>query len=542
MLNRGYQPLGPAIRNAEFRTGSVIPYRLEAQTGQCIAVLVVASAGTTPNLVLTNASGNTVAYNMNQDGHPWVHHCPPISGPLTARVQTLGTPDPNYQKEYYYAAYAGPIGRTPTLTAFFAGTSRAQDPETSPTQTGTTTPGTVLPTEIQARLSRLDSTLDNQGFARSAAPHGESMGPAHARDFTLNLRADHCYQFHVLGSTHVTDTDMILTDMAGQTLRQDPGGLQDAHIEYCAPQAQSLRLRVRLNSLSGNAKTGQLYTAAYAQKQAGEALSKTVLSEQSEDAEQLLAQFRLLDSDMQTRGYLPFGPSQNGTLNENQTQRFALNIEANKCYAVVAVGDAGVRDLDLVLEDANNAVVDRDVETDARPTVRACTETTGKLNVEVRMVRGSGNYTYAAYAWPRGTQGPFGLHGVTFVRLSEMTTLLALDNYEPDLDHAPGKGTLSTSNAHNTHAVDLTAGTCYAVVAVGDAGIHDLNLTLISNAGGTKQVVARDDTRTAFPHVRYCPTRSSQATVEIGNRQGEGTYFYQLFIQSNGTTQDWMTP
>jgi hypothetical protein len=57
---------------------------------------------------------------------------------------------------------------------------------------------------------------------------------------------------------------------------------------------------------------------------------------------------------------------------------------------VLAVGDSGVRNLDLTLLDANAREVDRDDGPDARPIVRVCPSANGHFRMQVRMSSGTG--------------------------------------------------------------------------------------------------------------------------------------------------------
>ena len=149
---------------------------------------------------------------------------------------------------------------------------------------------------------------------------------------------------------------------------------------------------------------------------------------------------------------------------------FPIQLEGGKCYAILGVGDNGVRDLDLVLVDDRGREIDRDVEQDARPVVRVCAERSGTYSMKVRMFSGSGNFVYAPYRWPRGTRGPFNLAGLIYVRLAEVTSLLEVEGYEPDFESAPGQGELAREGQSRTHRVQLQAGQCYSILAVGGDG------------------------------------------------------------------------
>jgi hypothetical protein len=227
---------------------------------------------------------------------------------------------------------------------------------------------------------------------------------------------------------------------------------------------------------------------------------------------------------MRARGYEPFGEQTRGSLGRSESREIALELEGGKCYAILAVGDNGVRDLDLALVSSRNEVIDRDIEADARPVVRVCPRGSGAFRMQVRMADGEGNFVYAAYRWPRGTRGPFGLSGLIYVRLAETIALLNVEGYEPDPNVDPGRGTLRRSSDNAHHDVTLTQGQCYAIVVVGEQGLNNLDVQVARS--GT--ALAADASRTAFPNVRVCPTETGPHRVTVQAADGHGGYFYQV--------------
>ena len=68
---------------------------------------------------------------------------------------------------------------------------------------------------------------------------------------------------------------------------------------------------------------------------------------------------------------------------------FALDAPAGACYAVVAVGAASVRDIDLRLRHGER-VVDEDIAADATPAVMTCLDEGASLEIDVLVVHGEG--------------------------------------------------------------------------------------------------------------------------------------------------------
>jgi len=240
--------------------------------------------------------------------------------------------------------------------------------------------------------------------------------------------------------------------------------------------------------------------------------------------------FALLDADMRARGYESYGDQTTGRLDAGGDRNFEIQLEGGRCYAILAVGDSTVANLDLLLLNDSGRQVDRDTANDARPTVRVCPRTSGNYYMQVQMTAGSGAYIYAPYRWPRGTRGPYGLEGLSWVRLSEVTALLSVEGYDPDPGFTPGRGRLRRQGARASHDIELTSGQCYAFVAVGGEGINDLDLIL---SRGNTQLASDYGSASAFPSVRHCAESDGSYQLQITAASGSGTYHYQVFSRSD---------
>ena len=236
--------------------------------------------------------------------------------------------------------------------------------------------------------------------------------------------------------------------------------------------------------------------------------------------------FALLDADMLARGYERHGDHVRGDLAQGGDRAIEVQLEGGVCYAILAVGDDAIGDLNLQLQDSRGRQVDQDVAPDARPTVRVCPQLGGTFTMHVQVARGTGAFIYASYRWPRGTEGPFGLRGVTWVRLSEATALLGVEGYNPDPGFTPENGRLRRRGAQQTHTVELTRGQCYAAIAVGGEGINDLDLAI---SHGGRQLATDFGSHNAFPSVRHCAETTGDYVINVTAAEGSGSYHLQIF-------------
>jgi hypothetical protein len=101
-------------------------------------------------------------------------------------------------------------------------------------------------------------------------------------------------------------------------------------------------------------------------------------------------------------GLVQAGPIHQGTLAEGGDARFTVDLAA-QCTTIVALGSAGVRDLDVTLLDADDKPVARDTTKDAQAAVRTCLEKGGRYTILVRMARGAGEFVAAT--WTGGREG-----------------------------------------------------------------------------------------------------------------------------------------
>jgi hypothetical protein len=101
-------------------------------------------------------------------------------------------------------------------------------------------------------------------------------------------------------------------------------------------------------------------------------------------------------------GLVQTAPIQEGSLAEGREARVRLELPA-QCTTVVAIGGAGVRDLDVTLLDADDRPIVRDTAKSALAALRACVETPGRFTLLVRMAAGAGDYVTAAWSGSTGS-------------------------------------------------------------------------------------------------------------------------------------------
>lgn len=101
-------------------------------------------------------------------------------------------------------------------------------------------------------------------------------------------------------------------------------------------------------------------------------------------------------------GYVPITQLFRSTMGQGQRQYVTVDAQPGRCYRIIGVGGAGVRDLDLRLRDMSGNVLDQDVATDNFPVLGLqrplCLNWSGTFQVEIIMYAGGGEFGVQAFA------------------------------------------------------------------------------------------------------------------------------------------------
>lgn len=101
-------------------------------------------------------------------------------------------------------------------------------------------------------------------------------------------------------------------------------------------------------------------------------------------------------------GYMPVTQLFRSSMGQGQRQYVTVDAQPGRCYRIIGVGGAGVRDLDLRLRDMNGNVIDQDVATDNFPVLGLqrplCLNWSGTFQIEVIMYSGGGEFGVQAFA------------------------------------------------------------------------------------------------------------------------------------------------
>jgi hypothetical protein len=234
--------------------------------------------------------------------------------------------------------------------------------------------------------------------------------------------------------------------------------------------------------------------------------------------------FKLAHADMRMRGYEAVQPWLPMTASGMQ-HHAEVSLPGPACHALVAMAERPNASMSLrLLTSAGGEPLDNDESDSGTTHTRVCTLKPQTITLEAQITPESATY-YAVYRWPRGTQGPFGLQGVIYVRLAEMTSLLQTEGYAPDPNHRLTQHPMRADLRPATTSFRLQSRICYSVLALGDGSLRDIELTLSRN--GTR--VSHTRRYEPASQLRVCPSESGTYQLRVRAHQGKGTLVTQVF-------------
>lgn len=385
--------------------------------------------------------------------------------------------------------------------------------------------------ELAACLDRAAAVLVQESDARPMDVAGRAfLTEGASRTVSLALRSGGCVGILAVGHARVEELDVAMFTAGGIRLRADAATGAHGHVRYCG--APGLKLVVVLRVAKGQ---GEVRWRAFEDAPArlpdlerrvgacfgghGGVQHKAADVGPPPAGGDVEALFRGLRNQLEGRGYGRLRQRKSGQLIQGGAARHPVRLEARRCYAFATAGDAGVRDMDLVVRDAGGRVVARDVDRRRDALARACTERGGPHVVELRMHRGSGAWALGVFeltALP--DDAPPGVRGRARARHGEMVARMA----RRGLGAAPVTWAHLSPEVPLRVPVRLSTGRCYGFGAVRSDALArgDSDLVLADPEGRT---VARDLGPGPEPLLFHCPEREGTYALHVRVRGAVGS-------------------
>ncbi|MDP3277273.1 MAG: hypothetical protein Q8Q09_18940 [Deltaproteobacteria bacterium] len=501
---QGYSPSRATLRRRG-ETGALVSFPFMARAGTCyVAVAIGDDSISSLSLTVTGSQNQAVGYSQTE-AHPSVAFCAYSGGMHFPRAFVAAG-----QGMVHYQLYEGPPNSNANLTGVWNGVQRAA-------------PTTVDPA-TQQRIAALTQALQGQNYQQVVMPRATMLGRGEVTPITTALSAGNCYTFATFGGPGTTDTDLYVVDAEGRTIQRDERPDVDAVArDVCVQTAGQYVLRMSLSR-----GDGPVWITAYARSAQGTAQvanTAVAMGAGNTGGNDIDTLWRSQSTSLLSVGYEAQGEPLNRELTEGQSADENVALAAGQCYAIVGVGSSRVRDIDLAVSDPRGQPVDQDGTTDSKAIVRVCATVAGQYRVRTTLASGSGAYRLGLLRWTSGTSGA-GLSGIAFVRNAELSRVLSSDGYQGDADFEIQRSRIR-ENANATSSVTLRPNGCYALVVVGGVGVNSLSLSVSADG----RPVAEDQSRSAFPSVRFCTQSGGAHRVTIASQRGGGDLVFRVFRQ-----------
>jgi hypothetical protein len=475
--------------------------------GSCWLVLGLAGARVGDlDLYIYDLSGRRIDGDEERDAHPVVVKC------LAEEAKVVATPLVyDGAGEVFLGLYRFPQDGAPERGAIDFEEVQPLPP-----------PGAETSAEA---IARMDRTMLAEGFR----PTGDREEIALEERGTIvrsrRIRQGRCLGVALVGGADATDLDLAL-NLGSRRVAEDRETNRDAHVGWCAES--DVDVRVSASTAQGAASGTLIYYDAapedrvfvtpsqLPEEPTAEGLAGGPTFEQT-----VLA----LDRRMHEGGYEPLDPPvAEGVLAVGEVTMQPLQLSRGSCYEIDGLARPdGIRDLDLMLDDAlgNRVAEDRSESND--PRISFCPDVSGSYALQIQAYDGSGGYEVHSYRLGAAAREIPGVAG----RLASAYGRVAAELFAKGF-HGVGTPDRRPAEAdrQNSHPLLLQFGSCYAIVALAsgdemdiDVEVRDYLLRSISvDAGGE-----------ADARVFVCPDRTAEYFATVTVARGSGQYMLAVF-------------
>jgi hypothetical protein len=379
---------------------------------------------------------------------------------------------------------------------------------------------------LSACVERVLGAAREQG-AKASSPRIDFLLTGDERSYEYTLPQWGCLGFFAVGHRHVLHLGLALFDPNGHALSRDRGRDAQAYARFCGAQGQRLIVNVRMLDGEGEFHLVPLWNAP-SELDSLQSIMATCMNtgtarpalvdvgpEPSGPALELglLSVARKLAPLGYTfeRGILV------GGLPERQRDMRRVSLEGGRCYALAAVGDAEVEDIDLRLLslEENGSLIASDVTRSRDAIVKVCPDQAAEYALDVRMYRGGGNYVVQSFALNESLDRlPAGVDGNARIAYTELRAQLSLRGLRP----TPVTWGLLQPEGKQSFPIRLEGGRCYAVgvIAGFDVPGGDLDLSLIDEHG---RLLAAEIGPNPNPLLYHCARSPRTARAVIQSHQ-----------------------
>lgn len=347
---------------------------------------------------------------------------------------------------------------------------------------------------LAACADRVIDAARGQGARPSGSAVIDFLLAGDRRTYSYRLPQDGCLGFLAVGHRQVQHLGLAIYAPSGRVLVHDQARDAHAYARFCGQAGRSFEIEVRMLDGEGEFHMLPLWNAPPWL----EALEPIMAScmHTGDPRPELIdvgpeplgppidVELSAVSKRLGALGYKLEGGMLFGGLPERTREVRRVILDSGQCYALAAVGDGDVEDIDLrLLAIAESAsLIAADVTRRRDAVVKVCPEQSGTYVLDVRMYRGSGNYVVQGFNLQEpALKPPAGVEGATRIPYAEIAAQLQARGMQPK----PVSWGLLQPDTRQSVPLRMRPGQCYAVAAVATADFAggDLDMSLVDESG-----------------------------------------------------------
>lgn len=336
------------------------------------------------------------------------------------------------------------------------------------------------------------------------------------RSYRLVLPTDGCMHVAAVGQRNIQDLELAVFDPSGRKLTAGRGPTAHPYASFCGRAGRSVVAHltmldgdgeIELSTFGGGPRRLRgLDEAATACESSGSPRPSPLDMGEEPDGPTLEQGLYRARRELAELGYREATPMTFGALTEQRREARRLELPADRCFALVALGSSTVGDVDLRVfaPHGDEQAVASDLTRRRDAIVKLCTDEGGAYLLDVRMFRGSGTYVVKSFALDERDARPRGVRGGARIDYAELASSMAQRGLSPQ----PLGWSLVRPQLADRTALPLRAGECYALGAIGSDELPStaVELSLLDDRG---RVVASRQGASAQPLLFHCAERSA---------------------------------
>ncbi len=386
--------------------------------------------------------------------------------------------------------------------------------------------------DLRACVDRSLARATARGASIERESRADFLLTGDARVYQHRFEREACVGFFAAGTKFTQAVDLTVLAPSGRVLAQAASRTTLPRAQYCARAGEVAFVSVRVSDGQGEVVYGAVSGGGDALEELATCAALGAPRPPPLDlgpepsARSLEEELAALAAEFRDLGYTPDGLVAFGALLSGQHEARMLNLESDRCYALAAVGDADVVDLDLRVfaQGLSAEPVAADTTRRRNAVVKLCTTGQTRYVLDTAVFQGDGAYVVEALRLSEPARVP-GVEGQARISYAELGTRMLARGFEAE----PLTTGLVAANERLRVPLPVRAGACYAfaAVAVSDSPRGALDLGVLDERG---RLVALDSGKEDDPLVFHCPAADGVVSVLVRAKNPRGTSRFALVV------------